>query len=140
MITTKGMTIVGYRYGEAPESGRSWNYRENEWEPGVSMAQVGFDKEIGSFAVSDAGTSRRKYYYIGTICGTGGDDEICLSDVRRITRNEYLKLRKEMVEVSNQVVNDRIDTKINLIKRGFSIGRTIEQLEEERKKYIKSEE
>ena len=137
MITTEGMTIVGYRYGEAPESGRSWNYRENEWEPGVSMAQVGFDREIGSFAVSDAGTSRRKYYYIGTICGTGGDDEICLSDVRRITRNEYLQLRKEMVEVSNQVVNDRIDTKINLIKRGFSIGCTIEQLEAERQEYIK---
>ena len=137
MITTEGMTIVGYRYGEAPEGGRSWNYRENEWEPGVSMAQVGFDKEIGSFAVSDAGTARKKYYYIGVICGTGGDDEICLRDVRRITRNEYLRLRKEMVAVSNQVVNDRIDTKISLINRGYTIGRTIEQLEAERQQYTK---
>lgn len=137
MITTKGKTIVGYRYGEAPESGRSWNYRENEWEPGVSMAQVGFDKEIGSFAVSESGNNRKKIYYIGTICGQGGDDEICLSDVRRISRSEYLSLRREMVEVSNQIVNDRIDSKINLINRGFSLGRTIEQLEEERSKYIK---
>lgn len=137
MITTKGQTIVGYRYGEAPEGGHSWNYRENEWEPGVSMAQVGFDKEIGSFAVSDAGTSRKKYYYIGIICGQGGDDEICLSDVRRISRNEYLSLRKEMVAVSNQVVNDRIDSKIELINRGWNIGRSIEQLEEERNIYLK---
>lgn len=131
------MTVVGYRYGEAPEGGKSWNYRENEWEPGVSMAQVGFDKEIGSFAVSDAGTSRKKCYYIGTICGTGGDDEICLCDTHRITRDEYLRLRKDMVVVSNQVVNDRINTKINLIKGGFLIGRTIEQLEAERKMYLK---
>lgn len=136
MITTEGKTIVGYRFGEAPECGRSWNYRENEWEPGVSMAQVGFDKEIGSFAVSDAGSNRKKYYYIGVISGTGGDDEICLSNVRRITRNEYLTLRKNMIEVSNQVVNDRINTSINLINRGFHIGRTIEQLEKEREQYL----
>ena len=137
MITTLGQTIVGYRYGEAPENGRSWNYRENEYEPGVSMASVGFDREMGSFAISDAGANRKRYYYIGTICGTGGDNEICLSNVRRITRKEYLALRKEMVAVSNQVVNDRIDTRINLINRGYHIGYTIEQLEEERKKYLK---
>lgn len=101
------------------------------------MAQVGFDKEIGSFAVSDAGTSRKKYYYIGTICGQGGDDEICLRNVRRISRNEYLSLRKEMVAVSNQVVNDRIDSKIDLVSRGWNIGRTIEQLELERNMYLK---
>lgn len=29
-----GKTIVGYRYGEAPESGHSWNYAENKPEPG----------------------------------------------------------------------------------------------------------
>lgn len=137
MITTEGQTIVGYRYGEAPESGRSWNYRENEWEPGVSMAQVGFDKEIGSFAVSEAGCERKKYYYVGDVCGTGGDDEICLCNVRRITRNEYLAMRKQMVAVSNQIVNDRINTSINLINRGWSIGRTIEQLEAERNMYLK---
>lgn len=137
MITTEGKTIVGYRYGEAPEGGRSWNYRDNEWEPGVSMAQVGFDKEIGSFAVSDAGIKRKKYYYIGVICGQGGDDEICLENVRRISRNEYLSLRKSMVDVSNQVVNDRIDTRIDLINKGYHIGYTIEMLESERQRYIK---
>ena len=137
MITTKGKTIVGYRYGEAPESGQSWNYRENEWEPGVSMAQVGFDKEVPSFAVGYASKKRKKFYYIGTICGTGGDGEICLCDVRRISRKEYLTMRNGMVEVSNQVVTDRIDSRINLINRGFNIGYTIEDLEEERSKYLR---
>ena len=135
MITTEGLQIVGYRYGEAPECGRSWNYREQEYECGVSMASVGYDKEIGSFAVSEA-RSRRKYYYIGTICGVGGDGEICLRDVNQITYQQYLKLRAKMVGISNQIVNDRIDSKIALIERGWSIGYTVEQLEQERIKYL----
>ncbi len=49
-----GETIVGYRYGEAPESGYSWNYAENKPEPGVSMAQVGYFREYRSFAIADA--------------------------------------------------------------------------------------
>lgn len=138
MITTEGQTIVGYRYGEAPEGGRSWNYREKEWEPGVSMAQVGFDKEIGSFAVMGSAETRKKCYYAGTICGqTGGDGEICLSNVRRITRNEYLSLRKEMVAVSNQIVNDRIDRLIDLVNRGWNVGHSIDELEAERNMYLK---
>lgn len=100
------------------------------------MASVGYDKEIGSFAVAGA-VNRKKFYYVGTICGTGGDDEICLSDVRRITYNEYLMLRKGMIDISNKVVNDRINTRINLIKNGWLIGYTIEELENERAKYLK---
>ena len=131
-----GMQIVGYRYGEAPECGRSWNYRENEWECGVSMASVGYDKEIGSFAVSSS-NDRKKYYYLGTIVGTGGDDEICLQDVRRITYKEYIGLRKGMKEVSNAVVNDRYYRKLSLLYRGFNIGMTEEDIESERNKYLR---
>lgn len=130
------LQIVGYRYGEAPKGGRSWNYQSNEWECGVSMASVGYDKEIGSFAVSGS-SDRKKHYYIGTICGTGGDDEICLENVKKITYREYQTMRKEMKEASNIVVNERYDRKISLIERGFNIGRTIEEVEEERKKYLK---
>ena len=130
-----GMEIVGYRYGEAPECGRSWNYRDNEWECGVSMASVGYDKEIGSFAVSSS-NNRRKFYYIGTIVGTGGDDEICLSNVRRISYKEYLSLKKQMKEVSNIVVNDRYDQKLSLLYRGFNVGCTEEEIEEQRNKYL----
>ena len=135
-ITTIGKKIVGYRYGKAPEGGRSWNSIDREWEPGVSMAQVGFDAEVASFAVSGS-EARGRFYYIGTICGQGGDDEICLSDVREITQAEYLSLREGMKEVSNQIVNDRINTKIELLNRGYCIGKTIEQLENERQKYLK---
>lgn len=130
------MQIVGYRYGEAPEGGRSWNYRENQWEVGVSMASVGYDKEINSFAVSGA-TNRKKYYYVGTVCGTGGDDEICLENVRQISFREYQKMIKEMTAASNMIVNDRYDRKITLIERGYNIGKTIEEVEDERKKYLR---
>lgn len=46
-------------------------------------------------------------------------------------------LRKGMIDISNKVVNDRINTRINLIKNGWSIGYTIEELENERAKYLK---
>lgn len=131
-----GLKIVGYRYGKAPENGKSWNYQNNEWECGVSMACVGYDKEIGSFAVSGA-AERKKFYYVGAVCGTGGDDEICLSNVKQITYNEYRSMRKKMIAASNIIVNARYDRKINLIRRGFNLGKTKEEVEEERKLYLK---
>ena len=100
------------------------------------MASVGYDKEIGSFAVSSS-NNRKKVYYIGTIVGTGGDDEVCLADVRRITYKEYVSLRKEMKEASNTVVNDRYDRKLSLLYRGFNVGMTEEEIESERNKYLK---
>lgn len=130
-----GIQIVGYRYGIAPESGRSYNFRDNSYECGVSMASVGYDKEIRSFAVDEA--DKKKYYYIGTVCGEGGDDEICLENVVRITRNEYIKKLKEMKEASNAIVNYRFDRKINLINNGFNLGLTEEEIEAERVKYLR---
>lgn len=131
-----GQTIVGYRYGKAPENGKSYNYREGCYECGVSMACVGYDKEIGSFAVSGS-NDRKKYYYVGQICGTGGDDEICLENVKQISYRDYIAMRKQMIEISNIVVNERYDRKIRLINSGFNIGKTEEEIEIERKKYIK---
>lgn len=132
-----GKTIVGYRYGEAPESGHSWNYAENKPEPGVSMAQWGYFKECGSFAVSEAASNRKKYYYIGEIAGEGGDDEICLTNVKRISYKEYLKLRKETKEVSNDCINALCDRKLGLINRGFYIGMTEQDVEVMRAAYTK---
>lgn len=131
-----GKTIVGYRYGEAPENGKSYNYREQCYECGVSMASVGYDKEIGSFAVSEA-CNRKRYYYIGEICGTGGDDEICLENVKRISYKEYIEKRKELVETSNEIVNERCDRLLRLLWKGYSIGYTEEDIINERKKYLK---
>ena len=42
-----GIKVVGYRYGKAPKCGRSYNYRENHYEDGVSMAQVCYYKPVG---------------------------------------------------------------------------------------------
>lgn len=131
-----GKIIVGYRYGVAPESGKSYNYRDNHFEPGVSMAQIGYAKEVGSFAVSES-VARKKYYYIGTICGEGSDDEICLSDVKRISYQEYLKLRKQYASTSNEYVEALITRKINLINKGYCLGCTAEQIIERYSKYIK---
>ena len=132
-----GKTIVGYRYGEAPESGHSWNYAENKPEPGVSMAQWGYFKECGSFAVSEAASNRKKYYYIGEIAGEGGDDEICLINARRISYRDYLRLRKETKEVSNEYVNALCDRWLNLLHHGWQICKTEEEIEVIRNKHLK---
>ncbi len=132
-----GQTIVGYRYGEAPESGFSWNYAENRNEPGVSMAQVGYYREYNSFAISDAASNRKRYYYVGEIAGEGGDDEICLTNARRISYKDYLRLRKETKQVSNDYVNAICDRKLSWIYRGYDIGWSEEEIEAMRSKYIK---
>lgn len=132
-----GMTIVGYRYGEAPESGHSWNYADNCEEPGVSMAQVGYYREYFSFAISDYSTRRKRFYYLGQIAGEGGDDELCLTNLKRISYQEYLRLRKETKEVSNKYVNALCDRWLSLLRRGWQIYKTEEQIEETRRKYIR---
>lgn len=131
-----GKKIVGYRYGEAPKCGKSYNHRERNYECGVSMACVGYYKEVGSFAVSDL-LSAKKYYYEGIICGEGGDDEICLSDVRLISYKEYLHLRKEYVDTSNQYINYIFDRKIRLIEMGYNVGMSVEDIENKRKEYLR---
>ena len=82
--------VVGYRYGNAPTSGYSYNYAENKQECGVSMASAGAMPESRSFATMTAKEGRKACYYRGIIAGTGGDDEICLVQCEKITRKEYL--------------------------------------------------
>ena len=130
-----GKKVVGYRYGAAPESGFSYNRRENELEPGVSMAQVLFGEGVRSFAVSGL-SSAKKYYYIGEITGEGGDDEVCIKNHKQITRLEYLRLRKEMVDTHNDIINYFYDRKVRLARRGF-IGFNEEKINEERKTLLK---
>ena len=42
-----------------------------------------------------------------------------------------------MVEKSNAVVNYRYDRKLNLIERGFNIGSTADEIENERTTYLR---
>jgi len=131
-----GMTIVGYRYGVAPECGRSYNTREQEWEPGVSMASVGYCREFGSFA-ANANAEEGKHYYIGVIAGFGGDNEICLEDVEEITAEQYEESLATYKEQSNAVVNCYADRWEALLDRGFNIGKTYEDIEAFRNLYTK---
>nr|DAS84123.1 MAG TPA: hypothetical protein [Caudoviricetes sp.] len=135
-----GMPIVGYRYGEAPEEGRSYNYRDHEFEPGVSLAQWGQIPEIWSFAISDV-SHKKKRYYKGVIAGTGGDDEVCIKKYKEITYKEYLKLRKELYASSIAYLDYRISRLRYLVSAGYSpadyMSQKADKFEELRRKIIK---
>ena len=135
-----GMPIVGYRYGEAPEDGDSYNHRDREYEPGVSLAQWGLTPEIWSFAISDV-SHKKKRYYKGVIAGTGGDDEVCIKKHKEITYKEYLKLRKELYASSIAYLDYRISRLRYLVSAGYSpadyMTAKADKFEELRRKIIK---
>ena len=128
-----GIKVVGYRYGKAPKCGRSYNYWENHYEDGVSMAQVCYYKPVGSFAAN----GEKKYYYEGVVSGIGSDNEICLSSVKQISYNEYQKMKKSLITESNLITNFYADQKKRLLDKGFNIGMSYEGIEEMRNKYLK---
>lgn len=73
----------GWRLGDIPESGKSYNYRDNHPEPGVSMMWVK-DEQGNEYhtedALSAAFISRRdkRVEYSGWLVGFGSDGEPCL--------------------------------------------------------------
>lgn len=116
-----GKTIIGYRYGKAPEGGRSFNTLTRSYEAGVSMASVGYNAEVGSFAAM-ANEQEGKYYYIGEIAEeTGGDDEICLNNVRELTKEEYESLLPKYTAISNAVANAYYNRSANVASKGYDI-------------------
>lgn len=116
-----GKTIVGYRYGKAPEGGRSFNTLTRSYEAGVSMASVGYNAEVGSFAAM-TNEEEGKYYYIGEIAEeTGGDDEICLNNVRELTKEEYESLLPQYTAISNAVANAYYNRSANVASKGYDI-------------------
>jgi hypothetical protein len=135
-----GMPIVGYRYGEAPEEGRSYNHRDREYEPGVSLAQWGLIPEIFSFAISDVWHLKKRYYK-GVIAGIGGDNEVCIKDYKEITYKEYLQLRKELYRSSVAYLNYKISILRYFVNAGYSpadyMSRKADEFEELRRKIIK---
>lgn len=116
-----GKTIIGYRYGKAPVSGRSFNTLTQSYESGVSMASVGYNTEVGSFAKT-TNEEEGKFYYIGTIAeDTGGDDEICLNNVRELTKKEYELLLPQYTAISNAVANAYYNRSTNIASKGYDI-------------------
>lgn len=74
----------GWRLGDVPESGRSYNHRDNVREPGVSMMWVrdqhgneyGTRDKISEMFIRSDG--RDKVQYSGWLVGFGSDGEPCL--------------------------------------------------------------
>lgn len=135
-----GMPIVGYRYGDAPEEGYSYNHRDREYEPGVSLAQWGLIPEIFSFAISDVWHLKKRYYK-GVVAGIGGDDEICIKKHKEITYKEYLQLRKELYQSSVAYLNYKISILRYFVRAGYSpadhMSKKADDFEELRRKIIK---
>ena len=116
-----GLTIVGYRYGKAPESGRSYNTATNTLEAGVSMASVGYQSEIGSFAVSSY-NGGKKHYYIGKVADdTGGDDEILLNELQEVSREQYERLLVTYADTSNKIANAYYNRSERVASRGWDV-------------------
>lgn len=84
------LKTVGYRYGDAPEGGYSFNTRENKQENGVSMASVAGIPESRSFATM-AAKKRGIKYYEGDVIGYGSDGEPVMINIVPITETNYHK-------------------------------------------------
>lgn len=126
-----GLTIVGFRYGLAPEN--SWNYAENKPENGVSMASCGYYPETLRTKVEFG--DRKRYYYIGIISDTGSDDEFLMKNLKKISYKQYLFHKKNMIEESNLLVDYLCDLKLWCIGNGWNICQTIEEVNDFRNKY-----
>lgn len=117
----KSDEIVGYRYGSAPPSGRSYNTMTQSYEDGVSLASALGDREIGSFAVSGA-KDRPIKYYKGVKKGFGGDNEHLIGDVIEISKKEHDSLVKSPSMLAEKInyLKEKLATIKNLRGRGYS--------------------
>lgn len=129
----KGIKMVGYRYGEAPEV--SWNYAENKPENGVSMASVGYITETDRTKAEFG--DRKRFYYSGVISDTGGDDEFCMDSLTQISYQQYLSMKKSLIKESNLLVDYKCDLKKWAKNQGWDICMTYEEIEKMRKKFKK---
>lgn len=131
------MTAVGYRYGKAPSSEKSYNTRDNKYEDGISMASVAGGKESRLFATMEAKENRKKHYYKGKIIGFGGDGEPLFKNATEISKKEYdsnVGLEENKLALLQLFVNKYVDAKF-LNSRGYS-GYDI--VEKEQKKIIEN--
>ena len=91
-----GVEVIGYRYGEAPRDGNSfrasYNYRDEFFESGISLAGVLRAAPCQSFAVAEKAECCKKYYYRGVISGIGSDGEFCI-DPATATESTYAEYR-----------------------------------------------
>jgi hypothetical protein len=91
-----GVEVIGYRYGEAPRDGNSfrasYNYRDEFFESGISLAGVLRAAPCQSFAVAENAECCKKHYYRGVISGIGSDGEFCI-DPATASETTYAEYR-----------------------------------------------
>lgn len=86
----------GWRYGNIPDGGRSYNFAENKPEMGVSMMQVeGGNRAPGLFSMFNSG--RPKVRVGGYDIGKGSDGEALLlsaKEIQNLNQKDYKKYQK----------------------------------------------
>ena len=91
------LRTVGYRYGKAPDCGKSYNAMTQRYEEGVSMAAIAGLPITNSFAVWGLQDAKcHKYYYEIDVIGYGGDDELVAIPIRQINYRDYISQAKTM--------------------------------------------
>jgi hypothetical protein len=113
-----GRKIIGYRYGKAPEGGRSYNSMEHQYENGVSLATIYGKKEFNLFAaqaLKERGV--KKYYYYGEFAGFGGDDEVLIKNIKQLSQQEYKKLSED---------EDIYESSLAVLVHEYNRGRRLE--------------
>lgn len=105
-----GVEVIGYRYGEAPKDGNgkyrsSYNYRDDFFESGISLAGVLRAAPCQSFAVMENAECCKKYYYRGVISGIGSDGEFCIdpATAKESTCAEYRSFCSTHHALSNEI-------------------------------------
>jgi N12 class adenine-specific DNA methylase len=90
---TKKIKTVGYRYGDIPHGGRSYNNREQKYENGVSLVGAAGLPPKNSFAISDLRDKKTDIQYLAgeVIKETGGDDEFLMTNPEKISKETYDK-------------------------------------------------
>ena len=101
---------IGYRYGDAPKSGFSYNTREGRNERGISLASAAGLPKRRSFATMSAEENRKIKYYEGDVIGYGGDDEPIMVNLKPITKKDYESKLKDQSNALLRIYGDKVRT------------------------------
>ena len=81
--------VIGWRYGDAPDGGRSYDYRDQRMLAGTSMVQIEGGKPTLSFAVIEASDRPKRYYRGYLYSETGPDSEPLLVNPEKVDGRRF---------------------------------------------------
>jgi len=77
--------VTGWRYGEIPEAGKSANFRDQQFESGVSLMRLDGEETASGAKIYEAFNRRGKMIHVGGwLVGRGSDGEPLLVGARKI--------------------------------------------------------